>query len=153
MYRHAGAEGIGWLVGSVHLLKRILIADDHELSRSRLVKLFKERGWEICAAVENGKEAVEKAIELSPDLIILDVGMPVMDGIEATRRINRALPSIPILIYTLHASSQLDFEAKNAGARQAISKADVYSLLSAVSMISMEQSRSQAAAGAAGKTS
>jgi DNA-binding NarL/FixJ family response regulator len=112
---------------------RILIADDNQATRSSLTELLnKHDGWEVCAAVENGQQAVVKARELKPDLIILDLAMPVMDGMRATREIGQILPSVPILIYTLHDSSWLDLEAKQAGARQVVLKPDAMRLLTAI---------------------
>jgi CheY-like chemotaxis protein len=73
---------------------RILIADDNVVVRRHLGELFKSHaGWEVCAEVENGQQAVLKTRELKPDLIILDLAMPVMDGLQAAREIGKALPS------------------------------------------------------------
>ncbi len=65
----------------------------------------------MCAAVENGQEAVLKALELKPDLILLDLAMPAMDGLHAAREIGKVLPAIPIVVYTLHDSSWVRLEA------------------------------------------
>ncbi len=113
---------------------RILIADDNEILRDRLAELILEDhdGWEVCAAVENGQDAVEKAEELKPDLLVLDLAMPVMNGLEAARRIGRITPSVPILIYTLHNSSWVELEAKKAGARKVVFKPDVDALLKTI---------------------
>ena len=90
--------------GSVFFMAaQILVVDDNEVVRGRLSETLNSHdGWEVCAAVENGEQALMKARELHPDLIILDVAMPVMDGLRATREILRILPSVPIVIYTLH---------------------------------------------------
>jgi CheY-like chemotaxis protein len=111
---------------------RILIADDNDAARSCLAEeLGKREGWEVCA-VNDGRQAVAKAAELKPKLIILDLAMPVMDGLQATREIGQILPSVPILIYTFHQAPWLELEAKKAGARQVISKPDAETLLSVV---------------------
>jgi chemotaxis response regulator CheB len=111
---------------------RILIADDSDAARARLTDLLNSHaGWEVQAAVVNGQEAVVKSLEIKPDIVILDLAMPVMDGLRATREILKELPSVPILIYTFHGGSDwLEVEAKKAGARKVIAKPDVQLLLS-----------------------
>jgi CheY-like chemotaxis protein len=112
---------------------RILIADDNEIALGRLSQLLKSHdGWEVCAAVENGQQAVVKAVELKPDLIILDLAMPVMDGLRASRAIAQILPTVPILIFTLHEVAWLKLEAKKAGAQQVVSKLNVATLLTGI---------------------
>ena len=110
---------------------QILIADDNEVSRGRLSELLSDHdGWKVCAAAENGQEALAKALEIKPDLIILDLAMPVMDSLRATREILQVMPQVPILIYTLHSGTGwLEVEAKKAGARKVIAKPEVQSLL------------------------
>jgi chemotaxis response regulator CheB len=113
---------------------RILIADDSDAARGRLTDLLNGHArWEVRAAVVNGQEAVAKSLEIKPDIVILDLAMPVMDGLRATREISKALPSVPILIYTFHSGSEwLVIEAKKAGARNVIAKPDVQLLLNSV---------------------
>ena len=94
---------------------QILLVDDNEVVRGRLTEALNAHGgWEVCAAVENGEQALVKARELNPDLIILDLAMPVMDGLRATREILRILPSVPIVIYTLHYAEWLVLEAQES---------------------------------------
>jgi DNA-binding NarL/FixJ family response regulator len=105
-------------------MARILIADDQESTRKVLKALIgTHSGWEVCAEAQNGHEAVQQAAELRPDLIVLDLSMPVMDGLQAARVISRQVPSVPILIYTLYVSPELALEAKKAGVRQVVDKA------------------------------
>jgi len=78
--------------------------------------------WEICGEAVNGREAVEKAQELRPDLIILDINMPELNGLEAARRILRAVPSTKILVFTVHDSDQANQEVLAAGAHAYLSK-------------------------------
>lgn len=106
------------------LTARILIADDQESTRKVLKALVATRtGWEVCAEAENGRQAVQHAVELRPDLVILDLSMPVMDGLQAARAISQDAPEVPILIYTLYVSPELAIEAKKAGVRQVVDKA------------------------------
>ena len=102
---------------------RILIADDHSLVRKVLkTTLENHSDWQVCGQATNGLEAVQKAAELHPDLIILDFAMPVMDGLGAARRILSASPSVPILIFTNYYFPSLLVEADSAGVRQVIDK-------------------------------
>ena len=102
---------------------RILIADDHSLVRKVLkTTLENYSDWEVCGQATNGLEAVQKAAELHPDLIILDFAMPVMDGLGAARRILSASPSVPILIFTNYYFPSLLVEADSVGVRQVIDK-------------------------------
>ena len=102
---------------------RILIADDHSLVRKVLkTTLENHSDWQVCGQATNGLEAVQKAAELHPDLIILDFAMPVMDGLGAARQILSASPSVPILIFTNYYFPSLLVEAGSAGVRQVIDK-------------------------------
>src|SRR5258708_28532572 len=102
---------------------RVLIADDHAVVRGLLrVLLENQQDWQVCGEAENGFEAVAKAGQLQPDLIILDLAMPEMDGLRAAREISTALPTVPILMHTSYNSPELDIEAKKAGVQQVLSK-------------------------------
>ena len=104
---------------------RILVADDHEVVRRGLCGLLgAQPDWEICGEASNGREAVEKALQLKPDVVILDVGMPMLNGLEATRQILKANPHIKILVLTLHDADQVVQEVLNAGARGFLLKSD-----------------------------
>ena len=89
-------------------MARILIADDRELMRIALKALFVLRPhWEICGEAADGREAIAKATELQPDVIVLDFKMPLADGLQAANEICRNLPTTPIVMYTLYKSAQL----------------------------------------------
>src|SRR4029077_3372468 len=104
---------------------RILIADDHHVVRTGLRSLLESRnGWQVCAEASNGREAVEKAGELRPDVAVLDIGMPLLNGVEATRQIRKLSPQTEILILTMHDSEQLVQEVLAAGAHGYILKDD-----------------------------
>ena len=79
-------------------------------------------GWQVCGEAANGLEAVEKTAELKPDLVILDLAMPVMDGMRAAREISSTFPSLPIVMHTNHDSSAVALEAENSGVRKFVSK-------------------------------
>ncbi len=109
----------------VLVASRLLIADDNPTVRRMLRALLEtHEGWLVCGEAENGVEAVAKASELRPDVILLDLAMPVMDGLRATREISAALPGVPILIHTLHNAPGVELEAKKSGARRIINKTE-----------------------------
>jgi len=120
---------------------RILIADDHEAVRKGVCAILGSReDIEICGEAENGKEAIEKAKILKPDLVILDITMPVLSGFDAAREIRKTLPEAPILILSMHESSQLIEEAKKIGVQGYVTKTQVGStLLSAVDTLLRKQ--------------
>ena len=104
---------------------RIIIVDDHELMRRGVKSLITDNGLgEVCGEAENGEDAVAKVQELKPDLVILDVSMPVMNGLEAARHIRRLAPSVKILILTMHDSTQIALAAQEAGANALLVKSD-----------------------------
>jgi DNA-binding NarL/FixJ family response regulator len=107
------------------VLWRILIVDDHAIVR-RMLKVLVEThpGWEVCAEAENGEEALAKIKEHKPDLVIMDMAMPVKDGLTASREISVAMPDIPIVMHTLHYSPELELEAKKSGVRKVVPKAE-----------------------------
>jgi DNA-binding NarL/FixJ family response regulator len=104
---------------------RILVADDHEIVRQGLRALLEaQAGWQIVGEAVDGREAVEKAKRLRPDIVVLDVSMPNLNGLEATRQIRKALPSTEVLILTMHDSEPLVREVLEAGARGYVLKSD-----------------------------
>jgi two-component system, NarL family, response regulator NreC len=113
---------------------RILIADDRESMRTALKLLFLMRpDWEICGEAEDGREAVAKAAELQPDMIVLDFRMLPWDGLQAANKISNTMPATPIVMYTLYKSVELETAAKLAGVRRVVAKEDgVQGLLSAI---------------------
>jgi DNA-binding NarL/FixJ family response regulator len=105
---------------------KILVADDHELIRQGVqVVLQRQPGWEVCGQAATGREAVEKAKQLKPDVVIMDYSMPDLNGLEATRQIRDILPETEVLILTVNASEELARGVLNAGARGFILKSDV----------------------------
>ena len=104
---------------------RILVADDHEVVRRGLCALLKSHaGWEVCAEAVDGQEAVHKVNQLKPDIVILDIGMPNLNGLTAARQILHAHPQQKILILTISDAEQIVREVLNAGARGFVLKSD-----------------------------
>lgn len=106
-------------------LLRILIADDHEVARKGIRSLLESHvGWEVCGEARDGREAVELASQLTPDVLLLDIGMPNLNGLDATRQILTTMPEARILILTIHDSEQVIREVLAAGARGFLLKSD-----------------------------
>jgi DNA-binding NarL/FixJ family response regulator len=105
--------------------KRILIVDDNDVVR-KIVRgiLEEEDGWEVCGEAANGREAIEKARQLTPDVIVLDLAMPVMDGLQAARELTKILPAVPLLMFTNFESTCLKQEALSAGISALVSKSE-----------------------------
>jgi len=109
---------------------RLLIADDHGMVRRGLRAAIEARpDWEICGEAENGRQAVELAKQLRPDLVVLDLTMPELNGLDATRKIRDALPDVHVLIQTMHDSEALAQEVLAAGARGYLLKNDAPEML------------------------
>ncbi len=113
---------------------RILVADDHQVVRTGLRTLLESKaGWQVCAEAANGRDAVVKAGELHPDVAVLDIGMPLLNGVEATRQIRKVSPRTEILILSMHDSEHMIQGVLDAGARGYILKDDAdRNLLAAV---------------------
>src|SRR5262249_12047965 len=96
---------------------RILVADDHEVARKGIRALLEAHpGWEVCGEAANGREAVTSFDHLKPDVVLLDIGMPGLNGLDATRQIVAAAPTARVLILTMHDSDQVVREVLAAGA-------------------------------------
>ncbi len=107
-------------------MTRIMIADDSPPVRRGLRTLLGlNSDWQVCGKAVDGADAVEKAHQLAPDLILMDFSMPQMDGVQAARKIAESGTDIPILLFTLNLSPQLMELARNAGVRGAISKSEI----------------------------
>ena len=104
---------------------RILIADDHEVVREGLRRMVEvEPDWEVCGVAADGREAVALATELQPDVVIVDMTMPELDGVQVVRQIKRALPQTEMLVFSAHESESVIAEVFAAGAKSYIRKAD-----------------------------
>src|SRR5207248_3646073 len=113
-------RGLG---GSV--MVRILLADDHDVVRRGLKGLLQEySGWEICGEAPSGREAVDLASELQPDIAIVDLMMPDLNGLETTRQIRKASERTQVLIFTMHHNASIIHDVLEAGARGYLLKTD-----------------------------
>lgn len=104
---------------------KILLADDHEIVRKGLRALLeKHEGWEVCGEASDGREAVEKALQLNPDVVIVDIGMPNLNGLDTTRQLLQHDPHFKVIVLTITDSDQVIREALDAGARGFVLKSD-----------------------------
>jgi CheY-like chemotaxis protein len=113
------------------MAKTILVADDNPYIRKVLCRLFEtEEDYDLCAEAENGKQAIELAVQCRPDLIILDLSMPVMNGLEAARRLKTLMPNIPIILFSLHEQAlTTNSGLQNLPVDQIVSKTDISALM------------------------
>jgi DNA-binding NarL/FixJ family response regulator len=120
---------------------RILIADDHDIVRHGLRALLEaQEGWTVCGEAVSGREAVEMAENLQPDVAVLDISMPSLNGLDATRIIRKASPKTEILIFTMHETEQLVREVLAAGAKGYLLKSDAgRSVVAAVAALAAHQ--------------
>jgi DNA-binding NarL/FixJ family response regulator len=120
---------------------RILIADDHELARRGIRSLLESHpGWEVCGEAKDGRESVEMACRMKPDVVLLDIGMPNLNGLEAARQILAVSPDTAILILTMHDTDQMVREVLRAGARGFLLKSDAgHDLIAAVEALQQQR--------------
>jgi len=112
---------------------KILIADDKRHIRQELRNLIEgHQGWKVCTEAEDGVQAVNRAKQFKPDLVILDLAMPELNGFQAANQISEALPGVPILMLTLYASPQVEKEAERVGVKRVISKSTAYLLVPSI---------------------
>src|SRR5215472_14261778 len=115
-------------------MHRILIADDHKMMRHTLRALFTHYDqWDVCGEAADGRQAVDAAVALKPDLVLLDYKMPNKDGVEAASEIKQKLPETPVVIFTLYKTDELESQARQVGVRAVIGKEEgVIKLLNAI---------------------
>jgi len=108
---------------------RVLFAEDHTMFRQGIKRLVEEEFIEVVGEVDNGQDAISRAIELSPDVVIMDISMPIMRGIEATTRIKKDVPGTKVIILTIHNEENYLFGALDAGADGYVVKGEDVSIL------------------------
>jgi two-component system chemotaxis response regulator CheY len=112
------------------IAKSVLIVDDNAYIRQALCELFKrEADFQVCGEAENGKEGIEKAQELRPDLIVLDLSMPVMNGLDAARVLKRLMPTVPLILYSAFGDKLAGNQARLIGIAEVVSKSEHASVL------------------------
>src|ERR1700761_2748844 len=121
--------------GGYRMSLRIMVVDDSHATR-RVVSALVGSRWTVCGSAENGKSAVKKFVELRPDLVLLDLGMPDIDGIEVGRQIHAIDASTPMILFTLSDPWGLEAPARKAGFTHVISKSEPWKLLDIIKEIS-----------------
>jgi two-component system, NarL family, response regulator LiaR len=112
------------------MAKSVLIAEDHALTRHAMCSVFtSQEDFEVCGDAENGREAVEMAQVLHPDLIVLDLSMPVMNGIEATQTLKQLMPDTPIIVFSEYCDVFSEREARSEGISALVSRTEPVSVL------------------------
>jgi two-component system chemotaxis response regulator CheY len=112
------------------MAKAVLIVDDNAFIRQSLCELFRqEADFEVCAEAENGRQAIEKAQQLQPDLIVLDLSMPVMNGLDAARVLRRLTPTVPIIMFSAFGDKSAEQQARLIGISEVVSKSEHASVL------------------------
>jgi len=108
----------------------VLIVDDSAAIRKIVCELFTREGdFEVCGAAENGQQAIDMAQRIKPALIVTDLSMPVMNGLDETRILRKQMPEIPVILYSAHIDAFVEKEALAAGASAVVPKSDVVDLL------------------------
>jgi DNA-binding NarL/FixJ family response regulator len=107
------------------MARSVLIVDDSPVVRQALRRLFaSEAGFDAFAEAANGREAIQKAEDVHPDLIVMDFSMPEMNGLEATRLLRKVLPLVPIILYSAYSDALAEDDARGAGVSALVSKSD-----------------------------
>jgi two-component system, chemotaxis family, chemotaxis protein CheY len=125
-----GVVGSHYSRVGLSMAKRVLIVDDNRDIRMAVRQLLEAHGqFEVCGEAANGKEAIAKANLLNPDLMVLDLSMPVMNGMEAARVLKKTKPALPIILFTLHGDLALQSAASELGIRAVVSKTEMNGLV------------------------
>ena len=119
---------------------RFLIVDDSELVRQGLRTVLQANpGWEVCGEAADGSSGVEMLKTLRPDVVILDFQMPGLNGLETARRMTAVAPEVPIVMFTQHASSELDQHAREVGIRSVVSKTNAFRMVGIIEALLEEK--------------
>lgn len=130
---------------------RFLLVDDSELVRKSLRTVLQANPeWEICGEAADGERAVELFKELHPNIVILDFQMPGINGIETARRMSKIAPAVPIVLFTQHASSDLEKHAREAGVRSVVSKTNAFPMVGMIEALLGSTNSEPGAEGSAG---
>lgn len=122
------------------MVLRILIVDDSPLIRTLTRNCLQSiAGWSVCGEAGNGKEAIEKAERMHPDLIVLDLSMPVMNGMQAAQALHKIMPSVPLIMFTSFITQNLEQEALAAGIGRVVGKESTDNLIGAVRSLAVKQ--------------
>jgi DNA-binding NarL/FixJ family response regulator len=113
-------------------MPRILIADDHPIVRRCVRRTLEDNGWEVCGEARTGREAVMMTAAQRPEIVVLDLSMPELNGLDAAREIHRQRPETKMLILTMHDTEELFSELRESGVSSCVLKTDLQQLVNAV---------------------
>jgi len=122
---------------------RILIVDDSETTRRILRAIVHSREWTVCGEAENGRSGVAKFQELKPDLVLVDLALPDINGLEAAKSMAAVDPKIPLVLFTVLDMPGLAEPARNAGISEVVSKAQAWDLVSTIERVVAKRSRTE----------
>ena len=111
---------------------RVLLVDDSDTARHALRAIARTRHWNVCGEAENGWSGVKKFQELEPDVVVLDLAMPDINGIEAAKWMSASKPEVPIILFTILEFEGIENKAREAGIRDVVPKSEVWSLIKSV---------------------
>src|SRR5277367_1520335 len=114
---------------------QILVVDDSEISRRIISTILRSRHWTVCGEAEDGKDGVEKFQELKPDVVLLDLSMPDMTGIEAAQQMSASNPTIPLILFTILDIEGLGAAAHQAGIQAIVPKSEAWSLIGSIESV------------------
>jgi CheY-like chemotaxis protein len=118
---------------------RILIVDDSEVSRRITGTILRSRHWTICGEAEDGREGIKKFQKLKPDVVLLDLSMPDMTGIEAAQQMSWANPAVPLILFTILEIKGMGDAAREAGIRTIVSKSEAWNLIGNIERLANQQ--------------
>jgi DNA-binding NarL/FixJ family response regulator len=104
------------------LSKSVLVVDDNSLIRRAVSRMLEAESFTVCGEAVDGRDAIDKAMQLQPDLIVLELAMPVMNGLQAAEILHQIMPSVPMILFSMHAGSVLQSQAEVAGIRAILPK-------------------------------
>jgi two-component system, chemotaxis family, chemotaxis protein CheY len=114
---------------------RILVVDDSEISRRIIGTILRSRHWTVCGEAEDGKDGVKKFQKFKPDVVLLDLSMPDMTGIEAAQQMSASNPTIPLILFTILDIEGLGAAAHKAGIQAIIPKSEAWSLIGSIESV------------------
>ena len=120
-----------WHLG-LGMALRVLIVDDSETTRRILRRIILSQYWDVCGEAENGWSGVKKFQELRPDVVVIDLGMPDISGIEAAKWMSESDPTVPLILFTLFDTAGIESAAKEAGICAVVPKTEVWKLLTSI---------------------
>jgi two-component system chemotaxis response regulator CheY len=123
---------------------RVLIVDDSETTRRILRTILRSRQWTVCGEAEDGQSGVKKFHQLKPDVVLLDLSMPDINGIEAAKQMSAADPTVPLILFTILQIEGIEDEARQAGIRAIVPKSEAWNLIGSIEGLVSEKSRPQA---------